>query len=169
MTLMTKPPEPTGPTDDPEPFYKRFWPFQWLVSNSFWEDVTSRTVAAGIVALVGLLGANAAGLFNKGEPSAKVYNNILLVVIDVVIVLLGLLVIVLFAETLAERLCSRGSLPGILRIINAGSDESEPLSPILQRFIRIVVWVIAFFLALILILKVDGFRQEIPFVKGLVT
>jgi hypothetical protein len=152
--MSEHPEEPVGEgQQDTKHFYDRIWPLIWVRKESFWEDVTSRGLAAGIVALIGVLAANAAGLFGdgNGNTQAQIYYTLLNVVVDLRVILVGLLVILIFAE----------------RFIHQLTRPASRLSPAAKRFAKVVVWVVAALFAIILLMRVEDLRHSIPFIRNL--
>src|SRR5690349_2616365 len=50
----------------------RFWHFpkKWVLEESFWRDITTRTLSAGIVAIIGILAVKAGGFLTHVQWDA---------------------------------------------------------------------------------------------------
>lgn len=144
-------PAPTPEAVEPKlSFAKRFWPFQWVRDEEFWKDVSSRGLAAGIVALIGVLGANAAGLFGGqgSDTQSQVYYTVLRVLTDIAIGLTGLIFIVMFAQQFAYAFGKRARL-------QLKKDPNSREAKSVLAFIRIGFWLVALICSLIFLMRVD--------------
>lgn len=109
---------------------------KWLREEKFWQDVTTRTLAGGIVVILGFLLANATGLFGDDRTRTDIYQGIVRILIDIVVVIVGGLVLVVLSARLSKNL-------------SRGQSESVAL------LIRIAVRVVAGFIFLLLVISCD--------------